>query len=348
MSSTTAPGPHPAALPSRLVSHGHRGQWQPATPSLPGRAVRHHHDPQAVRGVLPTRAWPRQTYGDRPGPVRGCRRARHAADPHPPPADPPRRHGAHRSSSSSSFYSELVVQWRLVLGYSGVSRACAVLGFTRTSPSTCGMPGPSGIPHGSPQGRPADRVGTGRPERDWAFTRRHIAVARGKDNTMLIAQRPCSARRPSRTTGRDSSSSRSRRFRLHLGNSLRRTLLSSIPGAAVTSIRVDGVLHEFQTIPGSRRISSRSSSTSSASSSHRSTTSRSSCTCAAGASAPPPRGHRPAGRGRGAQPDLHIATLSDKARLEMGHRRARSWLCALAQQNKDADAEIGRIPVDSI
>ena len=39
-------------------------------------------------------------------------------------------------------------------------------------------------------------------------------------------------------------------FGYTLGNSLRRTLLSSIPGAAVTSIRVDGVLHEFQTIPG--------------------------------------------------------------------------------------------------
>lgn len=35
-----------------------------------------------------------------------------------------------------------------------------------------------------------------------------------------------------------------------LGNSLRRVLLSSIPGAAVTSIRIDGVLHEFSTIPG--------------------------------------------------------------------------------------------------
>src|SRR5258708_33132668 len=39
-------------------------------------------------------------------------------------------------------------------------------------------------------------------------------------------------------------------FGYTLGNSLRRTLLSSIPGAAVTSIRVDGELHEFQTIPG--------------------------------------------------------------------------------------------------
>jgi len=35
-----------------------------------------------------------------------------------------------------------------------------------------------------------------------------------------------------------------------LGNALRRTLLSSIQGAAVTSIRLDGVLHEFSTIPG--------------------------------------------------------------------------------------------------
>ncbi len=35
-----------------------------------------------------------------------------------------------------------------------------------------------------------------------------------------------------------------------LGNALRRTLLSSIQGAAVTAIRVDGVLHEFSTLPG--------------------------------------------------------------------------------------------------
>ncbi|MDD3897791.1 MAG: DNA-directed RNA polymerase subunit alpha, partial [Syntrophomonadaceae bacterium] len=34
-----------------------------------------------------------------------------------------------------------------------------------------------------------------------------------------------------------------------LGNSLRRVLLSSLPGAAVTSVKIDGVLHEFSTIP---------------------------------------------------------------------------------------------------
>ena len=37
-----------------------------------------------------------------------------------------------------------------------------------------------------------------------------------------------------------------------LGNSLRRVLLASLPGAAVTSINIEGVLHEFDTIPGVR------------------------------------------------------------------------------------------------
>jgi len=41
-----------------------------------------------------------------------------------------------------------------------------------------------------------------------------------------------------------------RGYGVTLGNSLRRVLLSSIPGAAVTSIKIDGVLHEFSTISG--------------------------------------------------------------------------------------------------
>ena len=41
-----------------------------------------------------------------------------------------------------------------------------------------------------------------------------------------------------------------RGFGTTLGNSLRRVLLSSLPGAAATSVRIDGVLHEFSTIPG--------------------------------------------------------------------------------------------------
>jgi len=38
-------------------------------------------------------------------------------------------------------------------------------------------------------------------------------------------------------------------FGYTIGNSLRRTLLSSIPGASVTSIKIEGVQHEFSTIP---------------------------------------------------------------------------------------------------
>jgi DNA-directed RNA polymerase subunit alpha len=41
-----------------------------------------------------------------------------------------------------------------------------------------------------------------------------------------------------------------RGFGITLGNALRRVLLSSIPGAAVTYVKIDGVLHEFSTIPG--------------------------------------------------------------------------------------------------
>ncbi|HEY8350463.1 MAG TPA: DNA-directed RNA polymerase subunit alpha [Clostridiales bacterium] len=41
-----------------------------------------------------------------------------------------------------------------------------------------------------------------------------------------------------------------RGYGITLGNSLRRILLSSLPGVSVTSIKIDGVLHEFSTVPG--------------------------------------------------------------------------------------------------
>src|SRR5689334_13562097 len=43
-----------------------------------------------------------------------------------------------------------------------------------------------------------------------------------------------------------------RGFGLTLGNALRRVLLSSLQGGAVTSLQIDGVLHEFSSIPGVR------------------------------------------------------------------------------------------------
>src|SRR5574344_110656 len=41
-----------------------------------------------------------------------------------------------------------------------------------------------------------------------------------------------------------------RGFGTTLGNALRRVMLSSLPGSAISSVKIDGVLHEFQTIDG--------------------------------------------------------------------------------------------------
>jgi DNA-directed RNA polymerase subunit alpha len=68
---------------------------------------------------------------------------------------------------------------------------------------------------------------------------------------MLIIQRPeIEAEEPEGNTQRFTISPLEPGFGHTLGNSLRRTLLSSIPGAAVTRVRLDDALHEFGTIQG--------------------------------------------------------------------------------------------------
>src|SRR5512135_3793412 len=52
------------------------------------------------------------------------------------------------------------------------------------------------------------------------------------------------------TYGKFSAEPFERGFGTTIGNSLRRVLLSSLEGAAVTSINIEGVLHEFSSIPG--------------------------------------------------------------------------------------------------
>ena len=54
----------------------------------------------------------------------------------------------------------------------------------------------------------------------------------------------------SQTYGRFHAEPFERGFGTTIGNSIRRILLSSIVGAAVTSVKFEGVLHEFSTIPG--------------------------------------------------------------------------------------------------
>ncbi len=138
-------------------------------------------------------------------------------------------------------------------------------------------------------------------------------------------------------------------FGYTLGNSLRRTLLSSIPGAAVTSIRIDGVLHEFTTVPGVKEdvtniILNLKGLVVSSEEDEPVTmyVRKQGPGTVTGADIVPPAGvtvHNP---------DLHIATLNDKGKLEIELvvERGRGYVPAV--QNKASGAEIGRIPVDSI
>ena len=137
-------------------------------------------------------------------------------------------------------------------------------------------------------------------------------------------------------------------FGYTLGNTLRRTLLSRIPGAAVTSIQIEGVQHEFSTVPGVvedvvdiilniKRIVVRMAD-------HEPQTLYMSAKGAGEVTAGDLK--VPAGV-EVVNPDFHIATLSSDGRLEMelvvepgvGYRSAES--------NKGSGA-IGVIPIDSI
>ena len=138
-------------------------------------------------------------------------------------------------------------------------------------------------------------------------------------------------------------------FGYTLGNSLRRTLLSSIPGASTTSIRIDGVLHEFSTVPGVKEDVTElilNIKQLVVSSEHDEPVvmylRKQGPGTVTAADIAPPAGvevHNP---------DLHIATLNGQGKLEMELTVERGRGYVSANQNKSGEAEIGRIPVDSI
>lgn len=151
------------------------------------------------------------------------------------------------------------------------------------------------------------------------------------------------------TYGKFSAEPFERGFGTTIGNSLRRVLLSSLEGAAVTSIKIEGVLHEFSSIPGvvedvtdiilnvkKLRFKMHTDK---------------------------PKTITIDVEGPGAvygshidsdadievlSPDLLIATLDKDTRftMEMTVRKGRGYVPS--ERNKDADAPIGVIPVDSI
>ena len=79
-------------------------------------------------------------------------------------------------------------------------------------------------------------------------------VRKGGSMTDIGFQRPryleCDYETLSETYGRFTAQPFERGYGITIGNALRRILLSSITGAAITNVRIKGVLHEFSTIPG--------------------------------------------------------------------------------------------------
>jgi DNA-directed RNA polymerase subunit alpha len=138
-------------------------------------------------------------------------------------------------------------------------------------------------------------------------------------------------------------------FGYTLGNALRRTLLSSIPGAAVSSVRIDGVLHEFSTIPkvtedvtdiilNLKEVVLRSEVEEPVTAYLKA---RGPAEVTAGDIQPP----------AGVEilnPDQHIATLGRQAGLELEMVILRGVGYVAAERNKNPRDPIGVIPVDSI
>ncbi len=140
-----------------------------------------------------------------------------------------------------------------------------------------------------------------------------------------------------------------RGYGITLGNALRRIMLSSLPGAAVTSIKIEGVLHEFSTIPGVKEdvteivLNLKDLSIKLHSDEMKTI--------------------RIEKEGEGIvtagdiiadadveilNPDMHIATLDQDSRLYMEINVAKGRGYVPAENNKSEELAIGMIPVDSI
>ena len=141
-----------------------------------------------------------------------------------------------------------------------------------------------------------------------------------------------------------------RGFGYTFGNSLRRVLLSSLEGAAVTAVKIEGVAHEFTTLPGVREDVTDI------------ILNLKSLICLLHGDSPEIEVHI-AKKGSGAvtaadiqapadleilNPELELAHLSDKGRLEMTLTIGRGRGYVPAEGNRSPDTVIGVIPIDAI
>ena len=134
-----------------------------------------------------------------------------------------------------------------------------------------------------------------------------------------------------------------------LGNSLRRVLLSSLPGTAVTAIKIAGIQHEFATIPGVKEdVTEIVLNIKSIIAKLHSEGPKTIYIEAAGECEVTAGDIKADGEVEILNPDLHIATLGPDASLSMELTLCHGRGYVSADKNKPAQAIIGMIPVDSI
>src|SRR2546428_2561246 len=134
-----------------------------------------------------------------------------------------------------------------------------------------------------------------------------------------------------------------------IGNSLRRVLLSSIEGAAITAVRIDGILHEFSSIPGvvedvTDIIMNLKTVPISLNVDHEKT-----LYLESKGPGPVTAGHiKPDPDVEILDPSIHLATIGGDGKLSMELRVKRGRGYISSDENFDQDLSLGYIPIDSV
>ena len=140
-----------------------------------------------------------------------------------------------------------------------------------------------------------------------------------------------------------------RGYAITLGNSMRRVLLSTLPGVAVTSIKIDGVVHEFSTVPGVKEdITEIVLNIKGLIAKLHSDGPKTVYIEAEGPGEVTAADIKADSEVEILNRDLHIATLDVDGKLNMEMTLCRGRGYVPAEQNKPEPAVIGVIPVDSI
>ncbi|MCQ2440489.1 MAG: DNA-directed RNA polymerase subunit alpha [Clostridia bacterium] len=134
-----------------------------------------------------------------------------------------------------------------------------------------------------------------------------------------------------------------------LGNSMRRVLLSILPGVAITTVKIDGILHEFSTIPGVKEdVTEIVLNLKGLIAKLHADTSKKIYIEAEGPCVVTAASIKADSEVEILNPDMYIATLDEGAKLNMEMTLDKGRGYVPAEQNKPAQSVIGVIPIDSI